>query len=233
MFAAESLESIDRKFLLGTKQEIDFIIREFGLSTGSSILDLGCGAGRHSIELAKAGYTVTGIDVSETMLQEAQRRAKANQVSISFVELDLLSLPDHYEGQSRIFKGAICICESGLGSLGWPSDLSVLRVIHNLLEDSAKLILTTFNGLRKYRGERIKAKGFDFRKGIVHWQLPDDWHGGEKLSEYERVYIPSEMKMLCEFAGFKIVEILGCKPGNFNRDQLEPDDVEMMVVCKK
>lgn len=233
IFASESLESIDRHFLPGTKQEIEFIIQELDLPPGSSILDIGCGAGRHSIELAEAGYSVTGVDISSRMLKEARKRAQESQVTITFVELDVLSLENYFKEDSPSFNGAICICESGLGSLGWRKDLSVLRMIHNLLEDNLKLILTTFNGLRKYRGERIKAKSFDFRNGTVHWQLPDDWHGGEKLTELTRVYIPSEMKMLCEFAGFTSVEVFGCKPGNFNRDQLEPDDIELMVVCKK
>jgi SAM-dependent methyltransferase len=233
IFAAESLESIDRKFLPGTKQEINFIISEFDLTPGSSLLDLGCGAGRHTIELAKAGYIVTGIDISETMLQEAKNRAKEESERITFINIDLLGLGNHFNGQKEIFAGAICICESGLGVLDWEKELVILRAIHNLLKDRAKLILTTFNGLRKYRGERINARSFDFLNGTVRWELPDDWHGGEKLSENQRVYIPSEMKMICEIAGFSSTEIYGCKPGDFNRNQLDPDDIEMMVICKK
>lgn len=91
IFASESLESIDRRFLPGTKQEIEFIIQELNLPPGSSILDIGCGAGRHSIELAKAGYSVTGVDISSRMLKEAGERAQESQVTITFVELDVLS----------------------------------------------------------------------------------------------------------------------------------------------
>ena len=46
-----------------------------------SILDLGCGTGRHSVELARRGYEVTGVDLSEGMLERARRRAKAEGVS--------------------------------------------------------------------------------------------------------------------------------------------------------
>ena len=106
-------------------------------------------------------------------------------------------------------------------------------MIHASLIQGSKLILTTFNGLKKYRGDRFKAKSFDFLQGLVHWQLPDDWDGEEKLEEFERVYIPAELKMLCEMAGFINVEIFSCKPGEFNRMPLDPDDTEMMIVCKK
>ena len=233
-FASVSLDAIDRKFLPGTEQEVDFIIKELGAAIGSAILDIGCGAGRHSIELSKSGYVVTGIDISPTMLANAKQRAEQNNVKLTLLEGDILKLSGFLNGQADTFHGAICICESGLGSLGWQKDLAVLRVIHNCLSDGAKLILTTFNGLKKYRGERIKAKSFDFLNGVVHWQLPDDWDdAGEKLEEFQRVYIPSEMKMLCEMAGFSDIEILGCKPGEFKRKPLEPDDTEMMIVCKK
>ena len=46
-----------------------------------SILDLGCGTGRHSVELARRGYEVVGVDLSEGMLERARRRAAAERVS--------------------------------------------------------------------------------------------------------------------------------------------------------
>jgi SAM-dependent methyltransferase len=42
-----------------------------------TILDLGCGTGRHSVELARRGYEVVGVDLSEAMLDRARRRAVA------------------------------------------------------------------------------------------------------------------------------------------------------------
>ncbi len=233
VFATESLESIDRQFLPGTKQEVEFIEKELDLSAGSSILDLGCGAGRHSIELAQHGFHVTGIDISEKMLEEAGKRAFDRETSVDFIRCDLLSLSNHFNDRDVLFEGAICICESGLGSPGWEKDLKLLRNIHGLLSNNAKMILTTYNGLRKYRGDRVNTKCFDFLTGTVHWKVPDDWHGNEKLCEDQRVYIPSEMKILFEIAGFTEIEILGCKPGDFKRNKLEPDDIEMMVIGTK
>ena len=46
-----------------------------------SVLDLGCGTGRHSVELARRGYEVVGVDLSEGMLERARRRAAAEGVS--------------------------------------------------------------------------------------------------------------------------------------------------------
>jgi 2-polyprenyl-3-methyl-5-hydroxy-6-metoxy-1,4-benzoquinol methylase len=61
---------MDNVFTKYTLREVDFLLEELALQPGSSILDVGCGTGRHSIELSKRGYAVTGLDLSaETLVQ--------------------------------------------------------------------------------------------------------------------------------------------------------------------
>ncbi len=63
-------ETYDKEtFAQGTIGECDFIEKEFNYNKKLNILDIGCGTGRHAIELAKRGYTVTGIDLSESQIQ--------------------------------------------------------------------------------------------------------------------------------------------------------------------
>ncbi len=54
-----------------------------------SALDVACGAGRHTIELARTGFRVTGIDFSTEALLRAQALAQKANVSIEYVETDL------------------------------------------------------------------------------------------------------------------------------------------------
>lgn len=61
----------DEVFVKNTEAEIEFVIEELKLPPGHRILDMGCGTGRHSIELAKRGYKITGVDWSSGMLGEA------------------------------------------------------------------------------------------------------------------------------------------------------------------
>ena len=61
----------DNVFTKNTVLEVDFLLEELSLQPGDSILDVGCGTGRHSIELARRGYAVTGIDLSSEMLARA------------------------------------------------------------------------------------------------------------------------------------------------------------------
>ena len=57
------------------------------------ILDVGCGTGRHAIELAKRGYSVTGVDLSDSMLQQAMEKAHGEKVSVNFLKADARELP--------------------------------------------------------------------------------------------------------------------------------------------
>lgn len=57
------------------RQLVDFLERTLSLHTCSKILDLGCGRGRHSINLARKGYQVTGIDLSEQAIKTAREHA--------------------------------------------------------------------------------------------------------------------------------------------------------------
>ncbi|GFN22064.1 MAG: class I SAM-dependent methyltransferase [Thermoanaerobacteraceae bacterium] len=60
---------------------------------GMEILDIGCGTGNFSLELARRGARVTGIDVSEPMLQRAREKAAREGVSIRFLRSDARRLP--------------------------------------------------------------------------------------------------------------------------------------------
>jgi 2-polyprenyl-3-methyl-5-hydroxy-6-metoxy-1,4-benzoquinol methylase len=83
---------------------VDFLIEELALPPAGSILDVGCGTGRHSIELARRGYSVTGPDLSREMLTRAVASAEAAGVSVEWVRADAsrFTLPERYDG-------AICL----------------------------------------------------------------------------------------------------------------------------
>ncbi len=57
---------MDEPFTRNTCAEVDFLVNVMELELGASVLDVGCGTGRHSIELARRGYKVTGVDMSST-----------------------------------------------------------------------------------------------------------------------------------------------------------------------
>jgi SAM-dependent methyltransferase len=89
-------------FLLYQKPYYDATaLREFGLAlrvlqqwvpSGGAVLDLGCGPGWSSLFLARAGFDVVGVDISERMIEIARERAGQEQVSVDFAVADLEEL---------------------------------------------------------------------------------------------------------------------------------------------
>jgi SAM-dependent methyltransferase len=70
-------------------EEVDAIISLLGLAEGSSILDLCCGPGRHSLELARRGFNVTGVDRTSDYIDEARSRAEKEGLDVEFVVGDM------------------------------------------------------------------------------------------------------------------------------------------------
>lgn len=72
-----------------TPAQVSQIVRRCGMKRGMRVLDLCCGTGRVSLELARRGYVVTGVDAQEGYLREAKRRAKREHVHVRFLLGDM------------------------------------------------------------------------------------------------------------------------------------------------
>lgn len=68
-----------------TRREVDQVLSWCG-NTPTDVLDLGCGFGRHSIELARRGFAVTGVDPAAALIDRARQQAEDEQLAIEFVE---------------------------------------------------------------------------------------------------------------------------------------------------
>jgi cyclopropane fatty-acyl-phospholipid synthase-like methyltransferase len=90
-----------------TSQEVDFVINELGVQPGQKILDIPCGFGRHSIELTKQGFDVTGVDISSTFLKSLNEKITAENLSIQTIEANILDMQ-----LDEKFSGAICLGNS-------------------------------------------------------------------------------------------------------------------------
>jgi len=72
-----------------TKYQVDRFIELLELEEGDKILDQCCGIGRHSIELARRGYDVTGIDLTGAYLEEAREKSEKEGLEIEFIKADM------------------------------------------------------------------------------------------------------------------------------------------------
>lgn len=233
-------------FTQGTLGECNFIESELKSDKTSKILDVGCGTGRHSIELTIRGYDVTGIDLSDSQLARAKEKAESNNLTINFRKEDARNLPFCNE-----FDLAIMICEGGFPLMETDEmNYDILKSVSKSLRDNGKFIFTTLNGLfplyhsveefcdsaTKDGNAKYRSNTFDlmtFRDYNIT-EFEDDSGNKKTLECNERYYVPSEINWLLKSLGFSKIEIFGAKLGSFSRsDKLTTEDFEMLVIAEK
>jgi 2-polyprenyl-3-methyl-5-hydroxy-6-metoxy-1,4-benzoquinol methylase len=233
-------------FTKGTLGECDFIEKELNFDRSLRILDIGCGTGRHSIELAKRGYNITGIDLSESQLKRAKEKAASENLKIQFLRHDARDL--HFFSE---FDVAIMICEGGFPLMETDEmNYDILKSINRSLKPESKFIFTTLNGLfplfhsvEKIHNSTSDEDNVTFRSNTFDLMTFRDFNiteikddlGNKKILECnERYYVPSEITWLLRSLGFKKIDIYGAKLGAFSRnDKLTTEDFEMLVIAEK
>jgi 2-polyprenyl-3-methyl-5-hydroxy-6-metoxy-1,4-benzoquinol methylase len=123
----------------GTAREVNVLETLLPLTPSASILDVGCGQGRHSLELAKRGYTVVGIDASAAHIQRA--RKNADGVAVDFKVWDARKrLP------GKAFDFIICLYDV-IGSYRTLADNTL--IVHNIAQKLRKggmAVISVMNG---------------------------------------------------------------------------------------
>ena len=222
-------------FTQNTLKEVEFLIAELGLFQGDSILDIGCGTGRHSIELARRGYKVTGVDVSSGMLAEAKNAARAAHVEVTWVQSDATRFVS--EGQ---FDAAICLCEGAFGLLGSADDaieqpLAIIQNIRKSLKPGKKALFTVLNGLWMLR-QRTQAEVDNGSFDPLTLSLGSDAPPSESappVRVIERAFVPTELALLFRLGGMNVLNIWGGTAGAWERAKLKLDEIEIMIVAQK
>ncbi len=238
-------EAYDKEsFTQGTSGEVDFVERELGADRSKRILDIACGTGRHAIELARRGYAVTGVDLSEAQLRRARDKAAAAGVTVEFQRRD--ATEPHFVGQ---FDAALMFCEGAFPLMETDEkNHAILRHAAAALRPGGKLLLTTLNALFPLfhsvkdfldsggSGAKTDKLTFDWMTFRERAELTftDDAGRSQTVQTDERYHTPPEMRWLLKTAGFAQVEIFGCRLGRFSREHvLTPDDFEMLVVAER
>jgi len=85
---------------------VEGLIKKYSEIEVKSILDLGCGTGRHDVEFAKKGYKVTGIDQSETMLQIADKESSNENTRYIKDDARYLELNEKFDAVVSLFHVA-------------------------------------------------------------------------------------------------------------------------------
>ena len=75
------------------RRQVDFLMDSLDVPSSCEVLDLGCGDGRHSLELTRRGFRVTGLDLSEELLERARHRTADEGLDITFIQGDMRDPP--------------------------------------------------------------------------------------------------------------------------------------------
>ncbi|EKQ53369.1 MAG: methylase involved in ubiquinone/menaquinone biosynthesis [Methanobacterium sp. Maddingley MBC34] len=234
-------------FTQGTMGEVDFLESEINYDKGCRILDVGCGTGRHAIELAKRGYSVTGVDLSENMLNKAREKAIDAGVPIDFQIADArnLQFEDEFDLVIMMCEGAFSLMETD------EMNFQILECAARAIKkdsNHSKLIFTTLNGLfplfhsvkdfinsNMLKGDSSLENSFDLMtfRDKSNVEMVDDDGKTMILECDERYYVPSEITWLLKSLNFNKIDICGCKQGEFSReDPLTTEDYEMLIIAE-
>jgi cyclopropane fatty-acyl-phospholipid synthase-like methyltransferase len=228
---------MDNVFTKNTIKEVDFLLKELNLPKGNHILDIGCGTGRHSIELAKRGYHVTGIDLSSGMLSQAEETARDAKVKVEWIQADATRFKS-----DKLFDAAICLCEGAFGLLGKKDDsenhdLLILRNINVSLKPRAKLILTALNAcamIRRYSPEDVRKGKFDTHTLVEIHPMEYETSGGKSsVMLREKGFTAPELTLLFQQAGFKVEQVWGGTASKWGKRKLDLDEMEIMMIGRK
>jgi SAM-dependent methyltransferase len=222
------------------EKESAFVARTLGLKPGASVLDLCCGQGRHSVQLAKRGFKITGLDLNADYLDLANKAAEAAKVKIETVAGDMREIP--FENKFD----AIVNMYSSFGYLeSEAEDLKVLESAVKALKGGGQLLLDMLN-----------------REWAIDNYIQNDWHTGadgtlyverrdldlatsrmhvhfivvdpkgrrrESIGHIIRLYTLTEMTRLLERVGMRVTAVLG----GFEGEDYGISTRRMIIVAQK
>ena len=222
-----------------TQKEVDFILDKLELEPPARILDLACGHGRHSIELARRGFDVTGYDLSPRSLELAQAAAEQAGVGLKLVQGDMRHLPyvEQFDAVVNLF--------TAFGYFEQEEENEhVLGHVERALVPGGRFLIDTINllGLARRFTPRIweEREGgavmlalheFDFLKGRNNatWTFLHPDGTRTELRHSLRTYAPHELVSMLTRAGLEAVGLWG----DFEGAELGFDSWRLIVRADK
>lgn len=208
-----------------SKAEADFLVKALQCEAGSDLLDVPCGNGRLSLELAQRGYQVTGVDLSEEFIEEARTRLNPpadaggtdSARQVEFILWDMSKL----EGEA-IYDGAFCFGNS-FGYLEYADMEGFLNGVARALKPGARFVVETGMAAESIL-PNLEARTWyqieDILMTVDHRYQADqscvdtDYTfvqdgKSETRSAKHWVYTVGEIRRMLERAGFTVLDLYG------------------------
>lgn len=247
-------------FTKGTRQEVDALTAMLDLGPELRILDVGCGPGRHSLEFARRGHHVVGVDISQAFIDLAKRSAadEGLKPNTTFVRGDARRLAELDLGT---FDLVISLCQGAFGLSGGPAgeswkatdsdqpvelDEPILSAMAGAVVGGGRLAVSAFSAYFQLRhtttdgpngapSDDLPAETFDAEAGVNHeWTtVLDPAHHARTTELWTTCYTPRELRLLARVVGLRIEGLYGVTPGDYGPHPPDVDRPEFLLVASR
>jgi SAM-dependent methyltransferase len=214
---------------------IDLICGNNDVKNISTVLDLACGAGRHSILLAEKGFSVTGVDLSQNLLSIAKGKSRALGLNIEFLKGDLrnFEIDKKFEMVVNLFT-----------SFGYfitdEDNFNVFKIAYRQLAPNGVFVFDFLNSeyvrnnLNKYNAEDVDKYRITQNRRITDGRVVKEINitgPGKKRKFFEsvRLYESETLIKKIESIGFKIEKCFGSYTG----EQFNKSDSQRFIIFAK
>ncbi len=223
----------------GTVQEVDHVVAALELVPGQRVLDVGCGTGRHALELARRGIAVHGIDISQRFIDiaRASRPSDEREPQMRGVRSSLASFE---RGDARTmgfdgeFDAVICLCQGAFGMMTADGDDgAVVAGMARALRPGGRLALSAFNAYFavKYHDDA----DFDAETGVSHeiTEIRSESGAVRSADLWTGCYTPRELRLLLGAHGLVVESIASVEPGAYGTDPPTTESPEFLVIAHR
>jgi SAM-dependent methyltransferase len=242
-----SLEIKDMSWVERTCEEVDFIVEALQLRGNERILDLACGFGRHTLELARRGYTAVGVDITLAYIADARSTAQREHLAVKFLQEDVrtVSFENEFDVVLNMADGAIGYFETD------EENLKLFDVIGCALRMGGKHVMgvcSAAHAKKHFPKRHWEAGQHSLSLAAFRWEAATSrmlyeervLKFGENLAPFSNEFPPSEdegirlytleeLETILRQRGLKILAAYG----DYNTSIPISEDRLMQVICSQ